>query len=241
MKSFKISGFSICLIFLVGCDSPKPSVQQERVEEESGVNAAVAVAKEDEPSDWVRPLEVGQRSDYLFMISGPGMRPMRYEVSHETVGTEEIDGETYYKVEVDMGGCPQIPDHVQWERDAVEGRYLIIERDGERSEAFLMLPKPLPLEVGEEWTIDPPFEEPARYWIAGYETLTLLGTTHEDCRKVSFTREFCKGHVWHKPGFGAVKLVFEYYEGGLMVYLRRFEKEEPKKTADGEAPPAVED
>ena len=83
------------------------------------------MAEKDEASDRVRPLEIGQRNDYLFMMSGPGMRPMRYEISHKTVGTEEIDGETYCKVEVDMGGCPQIPDYVQWERDAEEGRYMI--------------------------------------------------------------------------------------------------------------------
>jgi len=165
------------------------------------------------------PLRVGLHRKYRLMTIGAGQfTPQYWDCAYRITATEEIKGRTYYKQEMDMGGCPLREDYIAYEREDEGGRHTILGSDESRTEFFKA---PLRIEPGVPWTVSAPLEEGTmefEYEMTGIETLELFGVTYPDCLKVKVTSPRMTGVTYYCPGVGEVKNVYDY-EGGTMVYM----------------------
>ena len=223
---------------MVGCkdapsqpaEDPQPDpVTEVQETEEEGYNGE---------ETYLGPVEVGNKTHYLMMMSGMGTSVRRYEIIYHTEGMEEIKGQTYYRIHVDTGGSPGKDNFVEYGRIGEDGYYTIGDDDETQTE-FMSFPRPIPTEKGASWVVTRPGKDPETTTVVGFETVSILGVTYEDCLKLRREGDGVVITGWLAKGMGSVKIV-QQFEYGVLVFLRRPD-EEDKKTADGETPPAVED
>ena len=129
-------------------------------------------------------------------------------------GVQVVDGKSYTRVVMDLGGVPifeATEPSVILSRVSDEGIYA---RLNERAREFL--DTPFPVTLGESWRVD---DDDLVYLgeYAALETVMVGGRTYEDCLKV-LSSMAAQGQALHQtshlaPGIGPVRIEMEFPNG----------------------------
>ena len=144
----------------------------------------------------------------------------KVKISSFIDGLEIIHGEKYYKIVsvFDFTSEPQI----NYVRKTQDGIYLVAEEYKTKKE---VLSVPLPLELGNTWTVNSP-EEKGEYSILSRETVYLFDKQYAHCFKIIFKgtiRGFDTERTqYFAPNVGLVKQIISGKKFKLKAHLVKY-------------------
>lgn len=144
----------------------------------------------------------------------------KVKISSFIDGLEKIHGEKYYKIVsvFDFTSEPQI----NYVRKTQDGIYLVAEEYKTKKE---VLSVPLPLELGNTWTVNSP-EEKGEYSILSRETVYLFDKQYAHCFKIIFKgtiRGFDTERTqYFAPNVGLVKQIISGKKFKLKAHLVKY-------------------
>ena len=165
------------------------------------------------------PLVGGSRWEYEGEMLNDG-KLSKVKISSFIDEQETIHGEKFHKIVsvFDFTSEPQI----NYVRKTQDGIYLVAEEYKAKTE---ILSVPLPLELGNTWTVNSP-EEKGEYSIVARETVYLFDKQYAHCFKIIFkgtVRGFdTKRTQYFAPNVGLVKQIISGKKFKLKAHLLKY-------------------
>jgi hypothetical protein len=147
----------------------------------------------------------GLRQEYSVESSGPLSGARKGRVVFWIDGKKTINGKAYFKEVTVISGIPGAGAAIQYRRWDSQGIHTI---DGDDETQTEYLDTPLPINVGDAWTVKKPKGE-AKYRAEAIEPLDLPDRKYDRCLKLAYQDHAGSGYSYYAPGLGQVKGVIQ--------------------------------
>ena len=161
----------------------------------------VVVARAEQ--DLYNPLAVGLRWDVDVEMIAPGGQKYQGTAVREIVGTDKIEGLTYFLVTTSFAGIEKMKEFTMYRRKSAKGIYAISALDKTKQE---YLEESLPLTVGASWKTVV-FGQVMVSTVEANESVKIGDKTYANCMKISYQSADGKmsGTYWQAPDVGNVQ------------------------------------
>jgi hypothetical protein len=147
----------------------------------------------------------GLKQEYTLVSSGPRAGVRKGRLVFLVEGKKTIHGKEYFREVTEISGIPGAKSLIQYRRWDQHGIYVI---DGVDQTQTDYLETPLPVKVGDSWTVKSTRGE-VEYHAEKIETIQLPGRKYENCLKLSYQDQAGSGCSYYAPGIGQVAGVLQ--------------------------------